>query len=107
MAAIALQPFHVTTPRSVETKLPSSLAQDLDLYRRLYKDAYGADVSEGDLVREIIRAFLERDEEFRRFKLNAAPTNARRRSRRNAGDAGARGENGSALHSAAEPAGRR
>ena len=74
MAGIALQPFHVTTPRSVETKLPSSLAQDLDIYRRLYKETYGAEVPEGDLVREIIRAFLERDEEFRRFKLNATPS---------------------------------
>ena len=65
---IALPPFHVTTPHALELKLPPPLARDLDLYRRLYKEAYGADVSEADLVREIVRAFLDRDEGLRAHK---------------------------------------
>ncbi len=65
---IALAPFHVTTPRKIELKLPAPVAQDLDLYRRLYQDTYGAEVAESDVVREIIRAFLDHDDAFRRYK---------------------------------------
>ena len=83
---IALPPFHTTTSRTVETRLPHGLAQDLSLYRTFYKEAYGAEVPEADLVREIVRTFLDGDDAFRQFKRGARPR--ARPSRRSSGGGG-------------------
>jgi len=78
---IALQPFHLNSSRVVETRLPHGLADDLGLYRLFYKDAYHAEVSEGDLVREMLQAFIEGDEAFRQFKRQAKSRVRPKRSR--------------------------
>jgi hypothetical protein len=78
---IALSPFHITTPRSIDLKLPTLVAQDLDLYRRLYKETYGAEVSEPDLIREILRVFLDGEDAFRQYKQSCRPNSARGRAR--------------------------
>jgi hypothetical protein len=64
MPEIALPAFHVTTTRDVIVKLTHELAQDLERYKTYYKQAYGADVSEPELVREMTRRFMAGDREF-------------------------------------------
>jgi hypothetical protein len=64
MAEIALHPFHQTTRVKVVCEIPSELAQDLERYKAFYKQAYGADVSESDLLREMARRFMDGDREF-------------------------------------------
>jgi hypothetical protein len=64
MAEIALHPFHSTTRVKVVCEIPSELAQDLERYKAFYKQAYGADVSEADLLREMARRFMDCDREF-------------------------------------------
>ena len=64
MPEIALHPFHQTTRVKVVCEIPSELAQDLERYKAFYKQAYGADVSEADLLREMARRFMDGDREF-------------------------------------------
>jgi hypothetical protein len=64
MAEIALHPFHQITRVKVVCEIPSELAQDLERYKAFYKQAYGADVSEADLLREMARRFMDGDREF-------------------------------------------
>jgi len=68
MSAIALPAFHVTTTRKLAIEVGHDLSQDIERYRAFYKQAYGADVSEADLVREMARRFMEADREFQEFK---------------------------------------
>ena len=64
MPEIALHPFHQTTRVKVACEIPSELAQDLERYKAFYKQAYGAEVSEADLLREMARRFMDGDREF-------------------------------------------
>ena len=80
MPEIALPAFHVTTRSKLTVEINHELAQDLDRYRAFYKQSYGADVSEGDLLREMARRFMESDREFQSFKSGSRsrPRNSRR-----------------------------
>ena len=73
MAEIALHPFHQTTRVKVMCEIPSELAQDLERYKAFYKQAYGADVSEADLLREMARRFMDGDREFQVAKYGLKP----------------------------------
>ena len=73
MAEIALHPFHQTTRVKVVCEIPSELAQDLERYKAFYKQAYGADVSEADLLREMARRFMDGDREFQVAKYGLKP----------------------------------
>jgi hypothetical protein len=64
MPEIALPAFHVTTTRKLTIEVSHDLEQDLERYRTFYKQAYGADVSEADLLREMARRFMDSDREF-------------------------------------------
>ncbi|MDP9174483.1 MAG: DUF2274 domain-containing protein [Planctomycetota bacterium] len=64
MPEIALHPFHQTTRVKLTVEINHELAQDLERYRAFYKQAYGADVSESDLLREMARRFMDGDREF-------------------------------------------
>ena len=64
MPEIALQPFHQTTRVKLTVEINHELAQDLERYKAFYKQAYGADVSEADLLREMARRFMDGDREF-------------------------------------------
>jgi hypothetical protein len=68
MSAIALPPFHFTTRTKLSLDVGHELHQDIERYRAFYKQAYSADVSEADLVREMARRFMEADREFQDFK---------------------------------------
>jgi hypothetical protein len=68
MNEIALPAFHVTTTRDVSVRVDHRLGQDLRLYRQYYKQAYGAEVTEADLIREMARRFMESDRQFHGFK---------------------------------------
>ena len=68
MNEIALPAFHVTTTRDVSVRVDHRLGQDLQLYRQHYKQAYGAEVTEADLIREMARRFMESDRQFQGFK---------------------------------------
>ena len=68
MNDIALPAFHVTTTTTCSVKLDYRLAQDLLAYRQFYKQAYNADVTEPELIREMARRFMESDREFQSFK---------------------------------------
>ena len=64
MLEIALPAFHVTTTRKLTIEVSHDLEQDLERYKTFYKQAYGADVSEADLLREMARRFMDGDREF-------------------------------------------
>ena len=64
MSEIALHPFHQTTRVKLTVEINHELAQDLERYKAFYKQAYGADVSEADLLREMARRFMDGDREF-------------------------------------------
>lgn len=68
MPDIALHPFHVTTRSKLTVEINHELAQDLERYKAFYKQAYGAEVSEADLLREMARRFMEGDREFQAAK---------------------------------------
>ncbi len=68
MNEIALPAFHVTTTSTCPVKIDYRLGQDLRLYRQYYKQAYGAEVTEADLIREMTRRFMESDPQFQIFK---------------------------------------
>lgn len=80
MGEISLPAFHVTTTRKLSVEVSHELAQDLERYKTFYKQAYGADVPEADLIREMARRFMEADREFQNFKsgLKARSRSARR-----------------------------
>jgi len=68
MPEISLPPFHSKTMREIVVEVGHDLARDLDRYRAFYRQAYGADVSESDLLREMSRRFMESDREFQAVK---------------------------------------
>ena len=68
MSAIALPAFHFTTRVALKLEIGHELHQDIERYRAFYKQAYSADVSEADLVREMARRFMEADREFQDLK---------------------------------------
>jgi len=80
MSAIALPAFHFTTRVALKLEVGHELHQDIERYRAFYKQAYNADVSEADLVREMARRFIEADRDFQDFKSAGRP---RSRSSRN------------------------
>ena len=73
MSAIALPAFHFTTTRKLAIEIGHEQSQDIERYRAFYKQAYSADVSEADLVREMARRFMEADREFHDFKGAVRP----------------------------------
>jgi hypothetical protein len=73
MPEIALPAFHVTTRSKLTIEINYELAQDLERYKVFYKQAYGAEVSEADLLREMARRFMEADREFQGFKTGIRP----------------------------------
>ncbi len=68
MSAIALPAFHFTTRTKLSLDIGHDLHQDIERYRAFYKQAYNADVSEADLVREMARRFMEADRDFQDFR---------------------------------------
>jgi hypothetical protein len=68
MPEIALPAFHVTTMRKLTVEINHDLTQDLDRYKAFYKQAYGVEVPEADLIREMARRFMEADREFQVMK---------------------------------------
>ena len=79
MPEIALPAFHETAPVKLVLEISQDLARDLDRYKSFYKQAYGAEVPEAELVREMARRFMEADREFQAVKVGIA---ARSRNRR-------------------------
>lgn len=65
---ISIPAFHFTDTKTHSVVLPHALAEDLELYRQFYKTTYGAEVKEPELIREIIRCFLDRDNAFKAFR---------------------------------------
>jgi hypothetical protein len=81
MPDIALPAFHETTPVKLVLEISPDLARDLDRYKAFYKQAYGVDVPEADLVREMARRFMEADRDFQTIKNGLTPrSRSRRRS---------------------------
>lgn len=68
MPEIALPAFHVTTRSKLTVEINHEFAQDLERYKAFYKQAYGADVSDADLLREMARRFMDGDREFQAAK---------------------------------------
>ena len=82
MPEISLPPFHVTTRSKLVLEIGHDLAADIERYRAFYKQSYGADVPEADLVREMARRFMEADREFQAVKHGfKARSNGSRRSK--------------------------
>ena len=79
MPEIALHPFHQTTRVKLTVEINNELAQDLERYKAFYKQAYGAEVSEAELLREMARRFMDGDREFQaaKYGLKARSRTAR------------------------------
>lgn len=92
MPEIALPAFHVTKTTDHVVKVGYELSQDLVLYRDYYKQAYGGDVSESDLIREMSRRFMEADREFQSFKAGTKPRSRDRRRRGGTGGESSKAE---------------
>jgi hypothetical protein len=68
MPTISLPPFHVTTRKRIQVEVHHELEHDLEQYRAYYRQAYGADVSDADLLREMARRFMADDRPFQEFR---------------------------------------
>lgn len=69
--AIDLPSFHESKPSARHVvELPYPLSDDLDKYLVLYNETYKAHVTASDLIREIIRLHLDRDQNFREKKAS-------------------------------------
>jgi hypothetical protein len=79
MPEISLHPFHQTTRVKLTMEISPEMAQDLERYKSFYKQAYGADVSETDLLREMARRFMDADREFQvaKYGLKARSRSSR------------------------------
>ena len=102
MPEIALPAFHVTKTTDHVVRVGYEFNQDLLRYRDYYKQAYGADVAESDLIREMARRFIEADREFQSFKAGAKPRSRDRRRRGGGGGGG--GEGAKVEHRSADAA---
>ncbi len=72
-ATISLPPFHVTTRKKIQVEVHHELEHDLEQYRAYYRQAYGADVSDADLLREMARRFMADDRPFQEFRRGGRP----------------------------------
>jgi len=61
---IALSPFHITEVTRFTVEADHELTQALRRYQAYYKDAYGAAVTEAELLREMARRFMAKDAGF-------------------------------------------
>ena len=73
MPTISLPPFHVTTRKKITVEANHELEHDLEQYRAYYRQAYGADVSDADLLREMARRFMADDRPFQEFRRGGRP----------------------------------
>lgn len=76
-ANIALPPFHIAETTRFAVEADHELTQTLRRYQEFYKQAYGASVTEAELLREMARRFMSSDGEFQAF------SNKRRRAKPN------------------------
>jgi hypothetical protein len=65
--SIALPPFHIAETTRFTVEADHELTQTLRRYQAFYKDAYGASVTESELLREMARRFMASDGEFQAF----------------------------------------
>jgi hypothetical protein len=61
---IALPPFHITETTRFTVEADHELTETLRRYQVFYREAYGANVKEADLLREMARRFMAEDKEF-------------------------------------------
>ena len=61
---IALPPFHITEVTRFTVEADHELTQNLRRYQAFYKEAYGATVTEAELLREMARCFMANDQDF-------------------------------------------
>jgi len=64
---ISLPPFHITETTRFTVEADHELTLQLRRYQEFYKQAYGAAVTEGDLLREMARRFMASDSDFQGF----------------------------------------
>ena len=61
---IALPPFHITEVTRFTVEADHELTHNLRRYQAFYKEAYGAQVTEAELLREMARRFMANDRDF-------------------------------------------
>ena len=49
-------------------KIDSSVHEDLNLYRELYRASYGEEVSQNVVVEELLKTVIAKDKGFQKFK---------------------------------------
>ena len=80
---ISLPPFHVTTRKKIQIEINQELEHDLEQYRSYYRQAYGADVPDADLLREMARRFMADDRPFQEFRRGSRSRSRPSRSHAN------------------------
>ena len=61
---IALPPFHIAETTRFTVEADHQLTTTLRRYQAFYKEAYGAAVTEAELLREMARCFMANDSDF-------------------------------------------
>lgn len=61
---IALPPFHIAETTRFTVEADHQLTTTLRRYQAFYKGAYGATVTEAELLREMARCFMASDSDF-------------------------------------------
>jgi len=64
---ISLPAFHITETTRFTVEVDHELTQQLRRYQEFYKQAYGAAVTESELLREMARRFMANDPDFQGF----------------------------------------
>lgn len=85
---IALPPFHIAETTRFTVEADHQLTTTLRRYQAFYKQAYGATVTEAELLREMARCFMANDQDFQ------GAGQKRRRARRTQPASAAAGNNG-------------
>lgn len=58
-------------PKKIASTYPADEAEAVALYAKFYKETYGHDVKESELVRYIVKSFLDSDKDFQKYRKSS------------------------------------
>ena len=77
---IALHPFHIVEVTRFTVEADHELTENLRRYQEFYRLAYGENVKEAELLREMARRFMAQDKKFQGFGGKGRRSRAKRGS---------------------------
>ena len=58
-------------PKKIASTYPADEAAEVALYSKYYKEIYGSEVKDSELVRYIVKSFIENDKDFQKYKKSS------------------------------------